>query len=521
MRRRPPSLLGIDFGTTHTVAAAVDRGNYPVLSFETGDYVPSILAAHRRTGEVRYGTAAAQVAGEPSWDVLRSVKRLLADAGPDRAVELGGRSYLLFDLLTGYLANLKDEIYRRSNAGLSRGDRIRVAVSVPANSLGGQRFFTLDSFRRAGFDVVRVLNEPSAAGFEYAHRHSRSLTAARQEVLVYDLGGGTFDASLIAMARRENEVVGSTGIARLGGDDFDEAILELVLHESGCCPQGPGERAALLEECRRSKEQTGPSTRRFVVDLEAAGHPPLVIPVEKVFEACGSLVDRTMSAMELMMSERETGEGGRWPGLAGVYAVGGASRFPTVYRRLREIFGQHRVHRSPYPFAATAIGLAIFLDETRGYTLSDRLTRNFGVWREQDGGRGISFDVIFSRGTPLPVSGGERLEASRRYRAAHNLGHFRFVECSRVEEGRPAGDLLPWGQIFFPFDPSLRGEEGLPTTKVSRLESPGVEVLEEYSCSPSGSIEVTLRVIEDGYRQSFTIAPPSGGRSRTVRVPRR
>jgi molecular chaperone DnaK len=174
-RRKGPVTLGIDFGTTHTVVALADRGNYPALSFEGGDFVPSLVAVRRSNGEVRHGSAAAEVAESEEWAILRSLKRLLAGAGPQTTITAGGHSYRLADLLAGYFTSLKNEIYRRSNAGLSTRDLVTVAVSVPANAMSDQRFLTLDAYRRAGFRVSSVLNEPSAAGFEYANRYRRTI----------------------------------------------------------------------------------------------------------------------------------------------------------------------------------------------------------------------------------------------------------------------------------------------------------------------------------------------------------
>src|ERR1700729_373978 len=100
--------VGIDFGTTHTVAAVVDRGNYPVVSFDGVDTWPSLIAANE-AGELRFGPDAATVRHEPGWSVLRSFKRLLNDAGPTTTVELAGRKHRLADLLTGFLAQLKTD----------------------------------------------------------------------------------------------------------------------------------------------------------------------------------------------------------------------------------------------------------------------------------------------------------------------------------------------------------------------------------------------------------------------------
>lgn len=502
--------LGIDFGTTHTVAALVDRGNYPVVSFEWGDALPSRIAVRAADGAVRYGQAALEVADSSDWSPLRSFKRLLADAGPLTEVEVGGRRFLLADLLAAHFGRLRDEIAARSNAGLRRGEAIEVAVSVPANASSDQRFLTLDSFRRAGFDVLALLNEPSAAGFEYAHRFRSTVTSKREYVLVYDLGGGTFDSSLIHMAGHVNEVITSAGVTRLGGDDIDQAILDLVLDRAGAPRVDAHARRILLDECREQKEAIGPNTRRIVVDLEVVGKAPLVLPVDEVYAASAPLVTRTMEAMdEVMRDPRREAEEVGWNELAGIYVVGGASSFPLVYRQLRERFGQHRVRRSPHPFAATAIGLANFLDDEAGYELADCLTRTFGVWREAERGREVSFDPIFLKDTRLPRMGEPPLQAVRRYRPAHNLGHYRYVECGKVREGRPEGDLTPWDEIRFPFDPQLRDRGDLTGVPVKRIGQ-GPEIEERYHCTSAGTFEVTLAVLDDGFSQTFRIASRGG-----------
>jgi molecular chaperone DnaK (HSP70) len=258
--------VGIDFGTTHTVAAVVDRGNYPIVSFDGVDAWPSIIAANA-AGELRFGLDAAAVRREPGWAVLRSFKRLLNDAGPRTSVALGGRNYLLADLLTGFLAQLESDLHHRSNADFAPDESVETAISVPANASSAQRFLTLDAFTAAGFRVVALLNKPSAAGFEYAHRYRATITAKREYVLVYDLGGGTFDASLLKMTGRLNEVIASEGIQRLCGDDFDAAILKLVRQGSGLGRVDATTLDLLREECAVRKEAVGPQTRRFLQSL--------------------------------------------------------------------------------------------------------------------------------------------------------------------------------------------------------------------------------------------------------------
>src|SRR5206468_3084616 len=108
--------LGIDFGTTHTAVALVDRGNYPVIAFDGNDVFPSLIAAHEN-GEIRYGLDAAAVRHLPDWTLLRSFKRLFNDAGPTTEIELAGRRVLLSHLFEGFLTSLHRDLVTRSNAG--------------------------------------------------------------------------------------------------------------------------------------------------------------------------------------------------------------------------------------------------------------------------------------------------------------------------------------------------------------------------------------------------------------------
>jgi molecular chaperone DnaK (HSP70) len=500
--------VGIDFGTTHTVVAVVDRGNYPVASFEGVDTWPSLVAANA-AGELRFGPRAAAVRREPGWSVLRSFKRLLNEAGPRTEVELAGRSYRLAELFPRFLAQLRSDLQNDSNIDLGPGERVQAAVSVPANASSAQRFLTLDAFTEAGFEVVALLNEPSAAGFEYAHRYRSTITAKREYVLIYDLGGGTFDASLLKMTGRLNEVVASEGIQRLGGDDFDEAILKLVRKCAKLRRLDTASRDALLEECASRKEAVGPNTRRFLVDLSVVDRPPLCCGIDEVYTVCAPLVDSTAKVLWRVLRDRGRDDGDGtgdldWSEVAGIYVVGGAGSFPLVARMLRTSFDDKRVKRSPHPFAATAIGLACFLDKEAGYALSDRLSRHFGVFREAAAGQDVTFDPILSKGFSLPADDQPPVVVNRRYRAAHNIGHFRFVECSRLSGNRPDGDVTPYDPVWFPFDPDLRHEADLARRPVDRRDD-GPDVEERYVVTAGGAVEVTLTTRPAGLTRTFQL----------------
>jgi molecular chaperone DnaK (HSP70) len=488
--------LGIDLGTTHTIVACADRGNYPVVGFvddegASVDWFPSVVAA--RAGELRHGFDALAVAGQPGWTVRRSFKRLLGAPGAhDAEVTIGDTRVRTGDLLAGFLAALRRALAERSNAP-EAADAAEAAVAVPANAHGGQRFLTLDAFRRAGFEVLALLNEPSAAGFEYTHRYRETLSARRDHIVVYDLGGGTFDASLVRMVARHHEVVATAGLARLGGDDFDEVLARLVLDRAG----GGEPSARLLDRCRDAKERLGPNSRKIAVDVDDGS--TVTLPVADYYEACQPLVDRTLEAMAPVVARG--GDGTVGDDVAGIYVVGGASALPPVGRALRERFGR-RVHRSPYPFGAVAIGLAISADEGAGFVVEDRLSRHMGVFREEDTGRRVGFDAIFS----ADAAHGEVLR--RVYRAAHNLGHYRFVECSALDEaGGPSGDITPLGEVLFPFDADLRGAR-LDAVPVERLAQGGPLVEERWAIDDRGIVQLTITDLESGYRQEHRLGAP-------------
>src|SRR6185503_1450813 len=155
-------------------------------------------------------------------------------------------------LLGGYLASLATAL-RKGAANVTPGKRepLEAMISVPANANSNQRFLTLEAFKAAGFEVVGMMNEPSAAGVEYAHRHIKRPDAPRtkQYLAVYDLGGGTFDAAAIRIAGMRHDVVSNEGVEQLGGDDFDRVLLEMVTEPFGG-PESldPETRVRLLDE---------------------------------------------------------------------------------------------------------------------------------------------------------------------------------------------------------------------------------------------------------------------------------
>ena len=382
-----------------------------------------------------------------------------------------------------------------SGAAFSLEPPIDVMLGVPANANSNQRFLTVEAFRRAGFQVLGLLNEPSAAAIEFGH--SQKLEG---QVLVYDLGGGTFDASLVELDEQAHSVVASEGIGTLGGDDFDHLLAEMAVGEAALAALSSAELFRLLEECRRQKEALHPNTRKIVVDLDHVreGWGQVTIPVPAYYERCRPLVEETVRAVSALIGDQP---------MEALYVTGGGSELPLVARMLREDFGR-RVRRSAYTRSATAIGLAIQADASSGYTLRDVFSRNFGVWREGEGGRVMVFDVIFPRGTPLPGPGEPPLTVRRIYQPAHNIGHFRYLEASSVDgSGQPAGDIAVWDEVLFPLDPVLEQHEHLERAPVEPSEAATRQHIEEhYACHAAGTLAVTIQNVTSQHMRQYTLA---------------
>jgi len=501
--------LGIDFGTNRTVVAAADRGNYPLVSFEAPDgtapdWFPSLIAV--RGEERRYGWEAWEAQGDDSWTVIRSIKRLLEDAGPQTLLDIGEQQVKVMCLLDGFTAALHRCLRETSNLHLVAGESLEIVLGVPAHANSNQRFLTVEAFRAAGFEVLGVLNEPSAASIEFGHRQ-REGKAKQETILVYDLGGGTFDASLVALDENVHHVMASEGIPAIGGDDFDHILADLALDAAEVGPAVRDEISAaswfrLLEECRIKKETLNPNSRRLVIDLEQVNPEwgSVQIPVSQFYDTARPLVAETIAVTEDLCSKYAGGE------FEALYITGGGSELPLVSRVLRERFGR-RVRRSAYTRSATAIGLAIQADQPETYRLSERLSRFFGVWREAYSGARIIFDPLFVKGTSLPCAGEPPLRIRRAYSPVHNIGHFRFLECShRADDGAPTGEVMLWDEIRFPFDPALEDAGNLASEPVEYSAAANRQSIEElYECDSSGSISFRIANVAAGYARSYRL----------------
>jgi molecular chaperone DnaK (HSP70) len=498
--------IGIDFGTTRVVVASVDRGNFPLVNFEAPDgqicdWFPPVVAVKDSTR--LYGWEAVAVQEDESWTVLRSLKRCLRGGGPHTELQVAGQSLPLRLLLSEMMATLRTQLLEHSNLGAGQGERLEAILGVPANANSNQRFLTEEAAHEAGFTVLGLMNEPSAAAIEFAYRNSAERkNRTGSGLLVYDLGGGTFDVSLVTLGDTEHTVETSDGIPNLGGDDFDNILASLALEVAGKDAAITAfEKHRLLEECREKKESLNPNTRRVTIDLERVNPDweQVTIPVETYYERCRPLIEATRAVVENLLRARSSQP------LDTLYVTGGGSELPPVARILRESFGR-KVRRSAYMRSASAVGLAI-----RAGIIADGLreqfNQNFGIWREADHGGRIVFDLIFPRGARLPAPGESPLRSERVYQPAHNIGHFRYLECSQLDErGQPTGEISNWDQILFPFDPQLQNHSGLAEQPVKRLtEEYPLRIREEYTCDASGNLKVRISSEPTGYSNEYSI----------------
>jgi len=300
--------LGIDFGTTRTVVAAVDNGRYPVAVFDTprglSDYLPGLAFATQ--AKVEFGF-------EPDSDsattqALRSIKRVVGALAPDDPVPGLGVSKAAKALATDYLKFVRRMLVEESNLEIGSNEPLEAMVAVPANSNTGQRFSTVEAFTCAGFHVVGMLNEPTAAAIEFAHRNLGAIgkRSPKRYVVVYDLGGGTFDTSAVSLAERRFELLRSEGIGQLGGDDFDEVIFNHALELGNIDPHtiSASNRSRMLELCREAKEGLSPASRKLLIDFGriVPGHGSLVLETDEVYSRCQPMIDRTIELLDRVLS---------------------------------------------------------------------------------------------------------------------------------------------------------------------------------------------------------------------------
>ncbi len=525
--------LGIDFGTTNTVVVVADRGSYPVVlhGIETRagriveEVFPSTIWIDGERGEWVFGLEAERRARRGIFQkgagLVASFKRELGRFTEGMQVEAaGGTRVPLEECLVRYLDALRMSVLR---SGLvPDGEKLESVISWPANSSGAQRWMMRRAFARAGFEVIASINEPTASAVEYADLASggKPETARRWRgsIAVFDIGGGTFDTSLVAIDGMEIRVIDACGIDRLGGDDFDRALLDMFLAPLGVRAEELDgcRRAALLRHARSEKEGISRGRDRDWLEyrpgdygLAPAGSEwrSIRVPIAEYYERLRPAVSRAVGEMERILLGPPARAACISPEtLDAIYLVGGSSSLPLIGRLVRQAFPSTPVVVSSRPFTSIAMGAAIFAaDRVR---ISDVIARHFGVIRLKDEGRREYFSPIFRSGTRLPRRGEPPLSMEFAYTPRHNIGHLRYLECSKVGKNElPEGDARNWSDVLFPYDPAIPPDRPLRPTEVIETDRlSGTRVVERYWCDSDGVITVKLERRADGTNRTFEIS---------------
>ena len=502
--------IGVDFGTTHTIVAVADGGNYPVLSlpFSIGgdilssDHVPSRIALYQ--GRTYYGPAADQCFRshyKSGAILIPSIKRMLYEWYVGMTLETRDGEFEVESLLTGYLTAVRKAILE--SLDLKKAD-LETVIAVPANASSSQRYVTLSCFRAAGFKVLKILDEPVASGIQFVRERYKRWDRVKSDVMIYDLGGGTFDTTLLAIDNGRYDPVISRGINRLGGDDFDLILLELVEKEAGRRFEGD-ERLDLLQRVREAKESMGPYTQKLHIDV---GDDDVVsVPVKTFLDASTPLLDRTLDLVDQVLEETK----GRPDPPDRIVLVGGSSLLPLVSKALRDRYGRARIRQGLYPLASVAIGAAMQA-ETPELEVIDRLTNHFGVIRVREGGDEY-VDVIFEKGRRLPKKG--KLASVERpgYDPRHNIGRFQYLECDDVdpETGKAKGQTAFWNAVLFPYDRGINPDgavpDGLTEADISATKDLINErITEEYFLDEFGIITSRIsRSVQDNFASCYNL----------------
>lgn len=391
-------IAGIDLGTTNSAIGVLEDGIPRLIKIDDQPTMPSCVGIDE-TGQIIVGQAALnQLAAAPERTVA-SVKRLM---GSEQSIKLGERDYRAEEISAFILKRLKQEAERDLGRPLSK-----VVVTVPAYFDEKQRRATQNAAQLAGLEAVRILNEPTAAALAYNLQQQKS-----QTILVYDLGGGTFDVSLVTCEEGLVEVKASHGDTHLGGDDFDDALVaHLVSAWQGKTPLDVDDprtsrrlkMAAESAKCRLS-EKPFTAVREEYIDPET--HLELEVGRDDFEQLIAPLLEKTWNAMHAALRDEQ-----KLPqDIDKVVLAGGSTRIPLVRHMIEERTG-HCPCAELNPDLIVALGAAIqggiIAGQEVGAILVDISTHTYSsaALRRED--HSLFCVPIIPRGTPLPVTRAE------------------------------------------------------------------------------------------------------------------
>ncbi|WP_337414187.1 molecular chaperone DnaK [Vescimonas sp.] len=388
-------VIGIDLGTTNSCVAVMEGGEAVVIPNAEGNRTTPSVVAFSKSGERMVGQTAKRQAITNPDRTISSIKR---EMGSDHRVNIDGKSYTPQEISAMILQKLK------SDAEAYLGQPVTEAViTVPAYFTDAQRQATKDAGKIAGLDVKRIINEPTAAALAYGVDKEQT-----QKIMVYDLGGGTFDVSILEIDDGVIEVLATAGNNRLGGDDFDQCIMKYLVSEFKRTDgiDLSGDKVAmqrLKEAAEKAKIELSGVTSSNInlpyITADATGpkHLDVTLTRAKFNELTGHLVDATMGPVRQAMSDA----GLKASDLSKVLMVGGSSRIPAVVEAVKKFTGSEPF-KGINPDECVAMGAAlqagVLTGDVKGLLLLDVTPLSLGI--ETMGG---VCTRLIERNTTIPV----------------------------------------------------------------------------------------------------------------------
>ncbi len=388
-------IIGIDLGTTNSCVAVMEGGNPTVITNSEGARTTPSVVAFQKDGERIVGQVAKRQAVTNADRTIISIKRHM---GTDFKVNIDSKSYTPQEISAMILTKLKND------AEAYLGEKVTQAViTVPAYFNDSQRQATKDAGKIAGLDVLRIINEPTAAALAYG------MSDKDQTILVYDLGGGTFDVSILEIGDGVFEVLSTNGDTHLGGDDFDQRIIDYLVAEFKKS-EGidlSGDKVAmqrLKEAAEKSKIELSTTTTSNInlpfitADQTGPKHMDITLTKAKFDELTSDLVEKTITCIRNAMRDASLSASD----INEVLLVGGSSRIPAVQEAVKREMGKEP-HKGINPDECVAVGAArqaaVLGGEETGVLLLDVTPLSLGI--ETMGG---VFTKLIERNTTIPTS---------------------------------------------------------------------------------------------------------------------
>lgn len=388
--------IGIDLGTTNSVVAIMEGGKPTVIANAEGSRTTPSIVAISKTGERLVGQLAKRQAILNPEKTVISIKRHM---GSDYKVKIDGKDYTPQEISAMILRKLADD------ASTYLGEKVTSAViTVPAYFNDAQRQATKDAGKIAGLEVLRIVNEPTAAALAYGLEKQHT-----EKVLVFDLGGGTFDVSVLEIGDGVHEVLSTSGDTHLGGDDFDEKVINWLAEEfkkqEGIDLKSDKQAMQRLKEAAEKAKcelssvmETSINLPFITADANGPKHLDLTLTRAKFEDLCHDLLERCKKPMEQALSDAGLTKGE----IDEVVLVGGSTRIPAVQALVKEYAGKEP-NQSVNPDEVVAVGAAVqagvLAGEVKDIVLLDVTPLTLGI--ETLGG---VMTALVPRNTTIPVS---------------------------------------------------------------------------------------------------------------------